>query len=75
MKWKIGDVKIDNQVVLAPMARVCDSAFRTIIKSMSCGLICTKRVSDKAVMYGNHRTKEMFYMTDYKRPISQQIFG
>ena len=75
MKWKIGGVEIDNQVVLAPMAGVCDSAFRTIIKSMGCGLICTEMVSDKAVMYGNHRTKEMLYMTDYERPISQQIFG
>lgn len=75
MKWKIGDVCIDNQVVLAPMAGICDSAFRTIVKSMGCGLICTEMVSDKAVMYGNHRTKEMLYMTDYERPISQQIFG
>ncbi len=68
-------MELDNQVVLAPMAGLCDSAFRTIIKSMDCGMICTKRVSDKAVMYGNHRTQEMLYMTDYKRPISQQIFG
>ena len=75
MKWKIGDVKIDNQIVLAPMAGVCDSAFRTIVKSMGCGLIETEMVSDKAVMYGNWKTKEMLYMTDYERPISQQIVG
>lgn len=75
MKWKIGDVEIDNQVVLAPMAGVCDSAFRTIVKSMGCGLIETEMVSDKAVMYGNWKTKEMLYMTDYERPISQQIVG
>lgn len=75
MKWKIGDVKIDNQVVLAPMAGVCDSAFRTIVKSMGCGLIETEMVSDKAVMYGNWKSKEMLYMTEYERPISQQILG
>ena len=75
MKWEIGDVQIDNQVVLAPMAGICDSAFRTIVKSMGCGLIGTEMVSDKAVMYGNQRTEEMLYMTDYERPISQQIFG
>jgi nifR3 family TIM-barrel protein len=75
MKWKIGNVEIENQVTLAPMAGICDSAFRTIIKSMGCGLIGTEMVSDKAIMYGNNRTNEMLYMTDFERPISQQIFG
>ena len=75
MKWKIGNVKIDNQVVLAPMAGICDSAFRRIVKSMGCGLIETEMVSDKAIMYDNYKTKEMLYMTEEERPISQQIFG
>ncbi|MBQ2666267.1 tRNA dihydrouridine synthase DusB [Methanobrevibacter sp.] len=75
MKWKIGNVKIDNQVVLAPMAGICDSAFRRIAKSMGCGLLSTEMVSDKAIMYENTRTQEMLYMTDCERPISQQIFG
>ena len=75
MKWKIGNVTIDNQVVLAPMAGICDSAFRRIAKSMGCGLLSTEMVSDKAIMYNNHRTQEMLYMTEYERPISQQIFG
>lgn len=75
MKWKIGNVKIDNQLVLAPMAGVCDSSFRTIVKSFGCGLITTEMVSDKAIMNDNYKTKEMLYMTDFERPISQQIFG
>lgn len=75
MKWKIGNVKIDNQVVLAPMAGICDSAFRRIAKSMGCGLLSTEMVSDKALMYDNWKTKAMLYMTDCERPISQQIFG
>ena len=75
MKWKIGNVEIDNQVVLAPMAGICDSAFRTIVKSMGCGLIETEMVSNKAIMNDNERTKKMLYMTDMERPISQQIFG
>ena len=75
MKWKIGNVTIDNPIVLAPMAGICDSAFRTIIKSMGCGLIGTEMVSDKAIMYGNHKTNEMLYMTENERPIAQQIFG
>ena len=75
MKWKIGNVKIDNQVVLAPMAGICDSAFRRIAKSMGCGLIETEMVSAKSIMYDNKKTKEMLYMTDEERPIAQQIFG
>ena len=75
MKWKIGNVNIDNQVVLAPMAGITDSAFRRIAKSMGCGLLSTEMVSDKAIMYENTRTKEMLYMTECERPISQQIFG
>lgn len=75
MKWKIADVKIDNQIVLAPMADVCDSSFRSIAKSMGCGLVETEMISDKAIIHCNSKTREMLYMTDYERPISQQIFG
>lgn len=75
MKWKIGNVKIDNQVALAPMAGICDSAFRRIAKSMGCGLLSSEMVSDKALMYNNWKTQSMLYMTDAERPISQQIFG
>ena len=75
MKWKIGNVKIKNQVVLAPMAGISDSAFRRIAKDMGCGLLSTEMVSDKALMYNNWKTKSMLYMTESERPISQQIFG
>ena len=75
MKWKIGNVKIDNQVVLAPMAGICESTFRTIIKSMGCGLIETEMVSDRGIFHNNTRTQDMLYATDFERPISQQIFG
>ena len=75
MKWKIGDVEIENQIALAPMAGICDSSFRTIVKSMGCGLIECEMVSDKAVMYSNWKTREKLHMTDYERPISQQIVG
>ena len=46
MKWKIGNVEIPNQVVLAPMAGICNSAYRKIIKEMGCGLIYAEMVSD-----------------------------
>lgn len=75
MKWKIGNVEIQNQVVLAPMAGISNSAYRRIIKEMGCGLIYAEMVSDKAIMYKNKKTLDMLYMTEEERPIAQQIFG
>jgi nifR3 family TIM-barrel protein len=75
MKWKIGNVEIDNQVVLAPMAGICNSAFRRICKEMGCGLIYAEMVSDKAITFQNQKTLDMLYMTDEERPLVQQIFG
>lgn len=73
--FKIGNVEIKNRVVLAPMAGISNSAYRTIIKDMGAGLIVAEMVSDKAIMYNSKKTIDMLYMTDYERPISQQIFG
>ena len=75
MEWNIGNIKIKNQVVLAPMAGICNSAFRRICKSMGCGLIYAEMVSDKAIYYKSKKTIDMLYMTDEERPIVQQIFG
>ena len=72
---KIGNIELKNNVVLAPMAGICNSAFRRIIKEMGAGLIYAEMVSDKAIMYENGKTEDMLYMTPYERPISQQIFG
>ena len=73
--FKIGNVEIDNQIVLAPMAGISNSAFRRIAKEMGCGLIVSEMVSDKAIFYGSKKTIDMLYMTEEERPISQQIFG
>ncbi len=73
--FKIGNVEIKNNVCLAPMAGVCNSAFRRIVKEMGCGLLYAEMVSDKALVYDNDKTKEMLYMTESERPITQQIFG
>lgn len=75
MKWNIGNVEIKNRVVLAPMAGICNNAYRRIIKDMGCGLMVAEMVSDKAIMYDSTKTKDMLYMTEDERPISQQIFG
>ena len=75
MQWKIGNISIKNQVVLAPMAGICNSAFRRICKEMGCGLIYAEMVSDKAITFQNKKTIDMLYMTDEERPLVQQIFG
>lgn len=75
MEWKIGNVEIRNNIVLAPMAGVCNSAFRRIIKEMGCGLVYAEMVSDKGLVYNSKKTKDMLYVSDYERPIAQQIFG
>lgn len=75
MEWKIGNITIKNQVVLAPMAGICNSAFRCICKEMGCGLLYAEMVSDKAIAFQNQKTLDMLYMTEYERPLVQQIFG
>ena len=73
--WKIGNVEIKNQVVMAPMAGISNSAYRLIIKQMGAGLVYAEMVSDKAISYGNEKTIDMLYMKEEERPIAQQIFG
>ena len=73
--WKIGNVSIKNRVVLAPMAGISNTSYRKIIKEMGAGLIVAEMVSDKAIMYGSKKTQDMLFMTEFERPISQQIFG
>ena len=55
---KIGNVEINGKVVLAPMAGICNSAFRKIIKEQGCGLVYAEMVSDKAIFYSNKKTLE-----------------
>lgn len=72
---KIGNIDIKGKTVLAPMAGICNSAFRKIIKEMGCSLIYAEMVSDKAIFYQNEKTKDMLFMEEIERPITQQIFG
>lgn len=72
---KIGNIELKGQVILAPMAGVCNSAFRRICKEMGCSLVCAEMVSDKGMVYNSKKTKDMLYFEESERPISQQIFG
>ena len=73
--FKIGNIEIKNNVILAPMAGVCNSAFRRIIKEMGCSLVYAEMVSDKGLIYDSKKTKDMLYFDESERPIAQQIFG
>jgi nifR3 family TIM-barrel protein len=72
---KIGDIQIKNQVVLAPMAGVCNAAFRLTVKEFGAGLVCAEMVSDKAIIYKNAKTMGMLYIDEQEKPLSLQIFG
>lgn len=72
---RIGNIELDGQVILAPMAGVCNSAFRKICKEMGASLVCAEMVSDKGMIYNSKKTKDMLYFEEVERPISQQIFG
>lgn len=72
---KIGDIEMKNPVVLAPMAGVCNPAFRLIAKEFGTGLVCAEMVSGKAIVHGNSRTREMLFVDEREKPLSLQIFG
>ncbi|MFB5284846.1 tRNA dihydrouridine synthase DusB [Peribacillus sp. Hz7] len=72
---KIGNVEISNPVVLAPMAGVCNSAFRLTVKEFGAGLVCAEMISDKGINLKNKKTMGMLYIDERENPLSLQIFG
>lgn len=75
MKLKIGNVELDNQVILAPMAGVTDLPFRLLCKEQGAGLLCMEMVSAKAIYYGNKNTEELMEIRPEECPVSLQLFG
>lgn len=75
-KLKIGNVELENNIILAPMAGVTDLPFRMICKKYgNPGLVCNEMVSSKAIFYEDEKTIEMLKYSNKERPISMQIFG
>ena len=75
-KLKIGNVELENNILLAPMAGITDLSFRKICKKYSNpGLVYTEMVSSKAMFYNDEKTKQLLNIKDEKRPIAFQIFG
>lgn len=75
MKWKIGNIEIQNQIVVAPMAGISNQAFRLCCKEFGAGLIYTEMLSDKALVHENVKTLKMTQISDEEQPITMQVFG
>ena len=73
--WKIRDLTIANQVVVAPMAGVSNSAFRMICKEFGAGLVVCEMISDHGIIYRNKKTMSMMKVDPREHPMSIQIFG
>lgn len=73
--FKIGDVEMKNRVVLAPMAGICNSAFRLTVKEFGAGLVCAEMISDKGIIFKNKKSMNMLYIDEREKPLSLQIFG
>lgn len=74
-KLKIGNVTLENNLVLAPMAGVCDLPFRMLCKEQGAGLICMEMVSAKGIYYRNKNTEILLTAMPEERPVSLQLFG
>lgn len=74
-KLTIGNVTLDNNVILAPMAGVTDLPFRLLCREQGAGLLCMEMVSAKAIMYHNKNTESLMEIHPDEKPVSLQLFG
>ena len=75
MKLTIGNVTLENNLILAPMAGVTDLPFRLLCKEQGAGLLCTEMVSAKAIYFKNKNTRSLMQILPEERPVSLQLFG
>ncbi len=75
MSLKIGNVTLENNLILAPMAGVTDLPFRLLCKEQGAGLICTEMISAKAIYFKNKNTENLMEIDERERPVSLQLFG
>ncbi len=73
--WKIGNIKINNRIVFAPMAGISNISYRKIIKEMGAGLIYSEMISNMGIVYNNQKTIDLLKINEEERPIAIQIFG
>ena len=75
MKLTIGNVTLDNNLILAPMAGGTDLPFRVLCKEQGAGLICMEMVSAKGIYYNNKNTESLLAIDEREHPVSLQLFG
>ncbi|KRK40920.1 tRNA dihydrouridine synthase DusB [Loigolactobacillus bifermentans] len=75
MEWKIGNVTIPNQLVVAPMAGITNAAFRVTCREFGAGLVVCEMISDRGIMHRNSKTMGMLFVDPHEHPVSVQIFG
>ena len=73
--WNIGEVKIENPVVVAPMAGITNASFRLICRQFGAGLVVCEMISDRGIIYHNQKTLNMLLVDPKEHPVSIQIFG
>lgn len=73
--WQIGNVKIKNTLVLAPLAGISNAAYRSLAFKMGAGLVYSEMISDKALLYDNQKTKKMCVIREENHPVALQLFG
>ncbi len=72
---KIGNVELENNVFLAPMAGITDKVYRALCKEMGCGLVYSEMVSAKGIKHNNKNTNRLLEVDPFERPCAIQIFG
>jgi tRNA-dihydrouridine synthase B len=72
---QIGNVTLENNLILAPMAGVSDLPFRLLCREQGAGLVCMEMVSAKAILYKNRNTEELLTIDPGEHPVSLQLFG
>lgn len=75
MSLQIGNVRLDGNLVLGPMAGVTDLPFRVLCKEQGADLIYTEMVSAKGIMYNNKNTEVLLEVAEEERPVALQLFG
>ena len=72
---KIGNVELENNIILAPMAGVSDLPFRLLCREQGAGMVCTEMVSAKAISFHNKNTVALLETSPAEHPVSLQLFG
>ena len=72
---KIGNIELENRIILGPMAGITNMSYRKIVKAQGAALVVSEMISDKALYYGNQKTINMLEIDEDEHPVAIQLFG